>query len=125
MLSELRGLVHMGAGKEFSSENARHVILRHQDKLYYVRRVSVNFCEGETTHRATFHARRALDNECEDLDLEITRKLYNVLVQYVQLDSFDQILILQIDGKDSKWCLVSENWFKRCGNSNKPHKYVV
>lgn len=115
----------MGAGTEFSSENARHVILRHEDKLYYVRRVSVNFCEGETTHRATFHARRALDYKCEDLDLEITRKLYNVLVEYARLDSFDQILILQIDGKDSKWCLISENWFKQCGSGNNPNKYII
>jgi hypothetical protein len=115
----------MGIAAEFSSENARHVILRHEDKLYYVSRVSVNFCEGEKTHRATFHARRALDNGSEDLDLEITRKLYDVLVGYARLDSYDQILILQIDGRDSRWCLISENWFKQRGSGNRPNKYII
>ena len=118
----------MGSRSGVSSANARQVILRHQDRLYYVSRVSVRFCEGEATHRAVFHARRATDNQAEDLDLEITRRLYHVLVGYARLDDFDDILILQIEGKDSKWCLISENWFKQCTNgakTNSPREYII
>lgn len=115
----------MGATREFSSENARNVILRHRQELYYVGRVSVSFREGESTQRAVFHARRATDSQSEDLELEITRKLYDVLVEYAKLDNFGQILILQIDGKESRWCLISENWFKQCRNGKDSRNYVI
>jgi len=114
------------AGREgFSSENARNVILRHNDKLYYVSRVSVRMCEGEGVHRAVFHARRAIDNKIEDLNVEITRRLYDALVEYAKLDNDDLILILQIEGNSSKWCLITENWLKRGANGNNASKYVV
>ena len=115
----------MACGEGFSSENARNVILRHNDKLYYVSRVSVRFCEGEMTRRALFHARRAIDNKIEDLDIEITRKLYDVLVEYAKLDNHDLILLLQIDGKSSKWCLMTENWLKHGTHTTNHVKYVI
>jgi hypothetical protein len=115
----------MAGGEGFSSENARNVILRHNDKLYYVNRVSVHFCESGRTHRAVFHARRAIDNKNEDLSIEINRKLYDVLVEYAKLDNYDLILILQIEGNSSKWCLITENWLKRGANGNDASKYVI
>jgi hypothetical protein len=122
---ELGKLISMGTGTELGSQNARNVILRHQDKLYYVNRVRVNLCEGQPTHKAVFHARRATDNRLENLDLEITRKLYDVLVEYARLDNSGHILILQIDGRNSKWCLISENWFNQRASCNNHHKYII
>jgi len=82
-------------------------------------------CEGERFHRAVFHARRAIDNKIEDLNVEITRRLYDALVEYAKLDNDDLILILQIEGNSSKWCLITENWLKRGVNGNNASKYVV
>jgi hypothetical protein len=118
-------LVDMAAGEGFNSENARNVILRHNDKLYYVNRVSVHFREDEKTHRAVFHARRAIDNKTEDLSIEINQRLYDVLVDYAKLDNYDLILILQIEGNSSKWCLVTENWLKHGASENNAGKYVI
>jgi hypothetical protein len=65
------------------------------------------------TCNAVFHARRATDNQPQDLELEIDKKLYDIFVEYARLDNFDLVLILRIDGKESRLCLMSLNWLKQ------------
>ena len=33
-------------------------------------------------------------------------------MEYAKLDKLDLIMILQIEGTNSKWCLISEAWLK-------------
>jgi hypothetical protein len=114
----------MEKGSEIKSENARNVILSYGDQVYFVNRVNVCLGEGEVKYKAVFHAKRVTDNQLQDLELEIDKKLYDMLVEYTKLDNFDLVLILQIEGKESKMCLMSQNWLKQ-QMAKKPDKYVI
>jgi hypothetical protein len=115
----------MNCDTEVKSEKARNVILSHDDTVYFVSRVNVHYHEGDERHRAIFHARRATDDRPQDLELEINRSLYDVLVEYTKLDSKDHILILHIEGGKSKWCLMSENWLKNFTNGSAKAQYII
>jgi hypothetical protein len=122
---ETSGLENMENVSETKSENARFVILSYGEAVYYVNRVNVHLRDGENVYRAVFHAKRAMDNQQEDLDLEINKSMYNILVEYAKLDNADMILILHVEGNKSKWCLMSENWLKRYTNGSIAGKYVI
>ncbi len=103
----------MAEHNEVKSDNARNVILSYGENVYFVNKVNVQLQEGNADKlQAIFHAKRLPDNEPEDLNIEINQKLYNMLIEYTKMDKFDLILILQIQGSESKWCLMSENWLK-------------
>jgi len=98
---------------EVNSDNARNVILSYGENVYFVNRVNVQMQEGSSDKlKAIFHAKRLPDNQPEDLNIEISQKLYDMLIEYAKLDKFDMILVLQINGAESKWCLMSENWLQ-------------
>jgi len=93
---------------ETRSETARPIILSYKDKLYYVSQVSVHFCGGERMQKAIFHAKTVLDGQLQDLHLDITRKLYNILVEYAKIGNPSIILMLRIEDKGFRWCLLDE-----------------
>ncbi|MGD6805444.1 MAG: hypothetical protein ACQCN4_00585 [Candidatus Bathyarchaeia archaeon] len=97
---------------EVKSDNARNVILSYNDKIYYVNSVNVAVKEGADKLKAIFHTKRASDNNVEDLDIEITQGTYDILMEYAKLDKLDLIMVLQIEGAQAKWCLMSEDWLK-------------
>jgi len=97
---------------EVKSDNARNVILSYNDKIYYVNEVKVQIQEGIDKIKAVFHAKQAGDNSPQDLDIEISKSTYDMLMEYAKLDKLDLIMILQIEGANSKWCLISEAWLK-------------
>jgi hypothetical protein len=68
--------------------------------------------EGADKLKAVFHTKRAQDNSQEDLDLEINQGTYDILMEYAKLDKLDLIMVLQIEGANAKWCLMSEDWLK-------------
>ena len=109
---------------ETRSENARHVILKYDDKVYHVNRVNVQRSEGKKAYSAVFNARRLEDNEVLDLDFEISRKLYDVLVEYTKLDDSDLLLVLHVEGDNFKWGLVSDSWLRQQAKE-KISRYVV
>ena len=98
---------------ETHSENARPIIMSYNDKLYYVSQVKVHFCDGERLHKAIFHAKTVLDGQLQDLHLDITRKLYNILVEYAKLDNPSIILMLHIEDKGFRWCLLDEKLLRQ------------
>jgi hypothetical protein len=65
------------------------------------------------TCNAVFHARRAIDNQPQDLELEIDKKVYDIFVEYARLNTSNLVLILRIDGEEPRLCLMSVNWFKQ------------
>lgn len=97
---------------EVKSENARNVILSYNDKIYYVKGVKVQIQEGADKIKAVFHAKRAEDNAAQDLAIEITQSTYDILMEYTKLDKLDLIMVLQIEGSNAKWCLMSEEWLE-------------
>ena len=97
---------------EVKSDNARNVILSYNDKIYYVNSVNVAVKEGADKLKAVFHTKRASDNGAEDLDIEINQGTYDILLEYAKLDKLDLIMVLQIEGAQAKWCLMSEDWLK-------------
>jgi hypothetical protein len=115
----------MEKGPEIKSENARNIILSYGDQVYYVSRVNICVREGEMRLKAVFYARRAIDNQLQNLELEIDKKLYDILVEYAKLDNFELVLILHIEGKESKLCLMSQNWLKQQLTKKSPDKYVI
>lgn len=115
----------MGEHSEVKSENARNVILSYGDTIYFVNRVNVQLQEGVDVLKAIFHARRAADGQTQDLEIEINKDTYNMLVEYAKLDNYDLILVLHIEGKESKWCLMSENWLKKQNGKKSNAFYIV
>jgi hypothetical protein len=116
----------MEKGSEVKSDKARNVILSYEDTVYFVNRVNVQFHEGEKKHKATFHAKRVADNQMQNLELEISQSLYDVLVEYTKMDNFDLVLILNIETSGSKWCLMSENWLRNCHSDKKTKvQYII
>jgi len=112
---------------EVKSDNARNVILSYNDKVYYVSSVNVAVKEGVDKMKAIFHVKRASDNEPEELDIEINQGTYNILIEYAKLDKLDLIMVMQIEGGNAKYCLMSEDWLKNqvgpsgCGSKS----YIV
>jgi hypothetical protein len=115
----------VGENSQLKSENARNVILSYQDNVYYVNKVNVQFQEGANLLKAVFHARKAKDTRFQDLEVKISQAAYNMLIEYAKLDNFDLILVLRIDGNESKWCLMSEEWLKKRSNENGTVCYIV
>jgi hypothetical protein len=110
---------------EVKSDNARNVILSYNDKIYYVNSVNVAVKEGADRLKAVFHAKRASDNTQEDLSIEINQGTYDILMEYAKLDKLDLIMVLQIEGAASKWCLMSEEWLKNQFPSCTGKGYIV
>jgi hypothetical protein len=110
---------------EVKSENARNVILSYNDTVYYVYSVKVQIQEGGGMHKAIFHAKRVSDDALQDLDIEISQGTYDILVEYTKLDKLDLIMVLQIQGSSSKWCLMSEDWLEKQISSSGTARYVV
>lgn len=110
---------------EVKSENARNVILSYGDTVYFVNKVNVQFREGVDMLKAVFHARRPKDEQFQDLEVEISQAAYNMLTEYAKLDNFDLILVLRIEGNESKWCLMSEDWLKTQIGENGKVFYIV
>lgn len=109
---------------ETRSENARHVILKYESKVYHVNRVNVHCSEGKKMYSAVFSARRLEDNKVLDLDFEISRNLYDVLVEYTKLEDSDLLLVLHVEGNAFKWGFVSEKWLRQQTGS-KIIRYIV
>jgi hypothetical protein len=110
---------------EVKSGNARNVILNYNDIVYYVSGVNVQVQEGAEKMKAIFHAKRASDNETQDLDIEINQRIYDVLLEYAKLDKLDLIMVLQIQGANSKWCIMSEDWLKNQMHPPSNSGYIV
>jgi len=110
---------------EVKSDNARNVILSYNEKIYYVNSVNVKVQDGMDRLRAIFHAKRASDNTVEDLDIEINKGTYNILMEYAKLDKLDLVMVLQIEGSDARWCLMSEDWLQKQYDVAGKRSYVV
>ncbi len=110
---------------EVKSDHARNVILSYNEKIYYVNSVNVKVQEGDSKMRAVFHAKRASENVVEDLNIEINKSTYDVLMEYARLDQLDLIMVLQIDGAEAKWCLLSEDWLKHQTSAKGGNGYIV
>ena len=110
---------------EVKSDNARNVILSYNDTIYFVNSVNVRVQEGVENLKAIFHAKRASDNTQEDLDIEINQGTYDILMEYAKLDKLDLIMVLQIEGSTSKWCLMSEDWLRNQLQTTGSKGYIV
>ena len=110
---------------EVKSDNARNVILSYNDRIYFVNSVNVKVQEGVEKIKAIFHAKRASDNTQEDLDIEINQRTYDILMEYARLDKLDLIMVLQIEGTSSKWCLMSEDWLRNQFQTVGSKGYIV
>jgi hypothetical protein len=113
------------AHQEVKSDNARNVILSYNEKIYYVSGVNVKVQQDAEMLEAVFHAKRASDNAAEDLNIEITKNTYNMLMEYAKLDKLDLIMVLQIVGSDARWCLMSEEWLQKQYDKVGKSSYVV
>ncbi len=121
-LEDLEAMEQGGA----KSANARNVILSYNDEIYYVDSVNVKVEEGAAKLKAVFHAKRAADNTVEDLDIEINKGTYSILLEYAKLDKLDLVMVLQIrEGSDAKWCLMTEDWLQNRGHPPSAKGYVV
>jgi len=107
------------------SENARNVILSYNEKIYYVRGVNVKIKEGADEIRAVFHAKQVADNVYKEIDIGITKNIYEALMEYAKLDKLDLIMVLQIDGANSKWCLMSDEWLANQSSIARKPNYIV
>lgn len=116
---------HMAEHSEVKSENARNVILSYGENVYFVNKVNVQVSDGANKLQAIFHARRLPTNEDEDLNIEIDQRVYDVLIEYAKMDKLDLILVLQIQGAEAKWCLMSENWLKNQAPAAGNTAYIV
>jgi hypothetical protein len=118
-------LVGLKERVETRSENARHVILKYENKLYHVDRVTVQHPEGQQKKlSAIFSTKRLSDSQLMDLGLEISQSMYNVLMEYTKLDNSDLLLVLHVEEDDFKWGLVSESWLRQQADS-KVNRYVI
>ncbi|MEM3731126.1 MAG: hypothetical protein QW667_06555 [Candidatus Bathyarchaeia archaeon] len=98
---------------EFRSKNARHVILSYRNAVYYVSSVNVQFIEQGNECVAVFHAKNVANGEFEDIKLTITRRLYDVLVDYVKLNDPNLLLLLYVCGNVCSWYLIDERLLKQ------------
>jgi hypothetical protein len=98
--------------------------LKYENKLYHVDRVTVQRSEEKKNYSAVFSAKRLGDSQLMDLGFEISRRLYDVLVEYTKLDNSDLLLVLHVEGDDFKWGLVSEAWLRQ-QTASKTGRYIV
>jgi hypothetical protein len=110
---------------EVKSGKARNVILSYNNKIYYVNGVNVKINEAANQIKAIFHTKQALDDSPQDLDIEINQGTYDILLEYAKLDKLDLIMVLQIEGADAKWCLMSEDWLKNQHSNAGNASYIV
>ena len=110
---------------EVKSENARNLILSYNNTVYYVNSVNVQIKDGIDKLKAIFHAKRAGDEAPQDLDIEISQGIYDILLEYAKLDKLDLIMVLQIEGAKSKWCIMSEDWLKNQFRNVGSEGYIV
>ena len=110
---------------EVKSGNARNVILSYNNKIYYVNGVNVQINKDANKIKAIFHVKQASDNSSQDLDVEISQGTYDMLVEYAKLDKLDLIMILQIEGTNSKWCLMTEDWLRTLPSNARNANYIV
>jgi len=110
---------------EVKAGNARNVILSYKEKIYFVNGINVKIQEEAGKINAVFHAKRASDNSVHDLDIEINQATYDILMEYARLDKLDLVMVLQINGIQSKWCLMSEDWLKSPLTKMSKTSYVV
>jgi len=110
---------------EVKSENARNLILSYNNTVYYVNSVNVQIKDGIDKLKAIFHAKRAGDEAPQDLDIEISQSIYDILLEYARLDKFDLIMVLQIEGSKTQWCIMSEDWLKNQSNKGGRDEYIV
>jgi hypothetical protein len=115
----------MEEGIESRSENTRHVILSYGNKLYYVSSVNISLRQGEPMQKAVFHALGIVDNKIEDLELEIPKSIYEVLVNYAKRDDPDLVLALYVEDGEFKWTTMSETWLRHYINESHAKNYVV
>ena len=115
----------MGEKLETKSDNARHVILKYENKLYHVDMVNVNFSEATQKYSAVFRAKRLNDNQLLDLGFDITQKLYDVLVEYTKVGNSDLLLVLEAEDEAFKWSFLSENWLRQQEINSKVSRYVI
>ena len=75
-------------------------------------------------YNAVFSAKRLGDSQLMDLGFEIPRNMYDVLMEYTKLGNSDLLLVLNVEGDDFKWGLVSESWLRQQTDS-KVRRYVI
>ncbi|MDG6223416.1 MAG: hypothetical protein QCH99_09170 [Candidatus Bathyarchaeota archaeon] len=109
---------------ETRSDNARHVILKYENSLYYVDQVNVEFSESNQKYNAIFRAKQVDGGQMVDLDFDISQKMYEVLLEYTRLDNSDLLLVLQIENNEFTWSFVSESWLKQQSETKKL-RYIV
>jgi hypothetical protein len=109
---------------ETRSENAHHIILKYEDNLYHVDRVTVQCSERKEMYKVVFSAKRLEDSKLLNLDFDISPNIYDVLVKYTNLDNSDLLLILDFEGNIVKWRFVRESWLQQ-QRKRKLSKYVV
>ena len=109
---------------ETRSENARHLILKYENKLYHVDRVTVQQSEKKENYSAVFSAKKVGESQLLDLCFDISQNLYDVLMEYTKLGDSDLLLVLYVEGEDFKWGFVSESWLRQQTKS-KTHRYIV
>ena len=107
------------------SDNARHIVFRKDDALYFVNEVSVALKDGENVFRAVFHAKESGSTKHLDLVEEIPITFYDVLVAYAKEGNPDQMLILLKINSDLKWFLVSESLVRQYWGKPTILPYVV
>jgi len=110
---------------ESHPENARHVILSYANKLYYVSSVNISLRQGELMQKAVFHALGIIDNRIEDLELEIPKNIYEVLVNYAKRNDPDLVLALYVEDGEFKWTTMSETWLRHYINESHAKNYVI
>lgn len=88
--------------------------------------MNVKVQEGVEKLKAIFHTKSVQDNTPQELNIEISQGIYDILVEYAKLDKLDPILVLHIEDGSSKWCLMSDDWLKNpTSNNNGSTVYVV
>jgi hypothetical protein len=110
---------------EVRSENAHHVILSYQGKIFYVSMVRVNHRKENEKYAAIFHAREATGSDAEDITMEIPQNLYEALLKYASLDNRDLMLVLQVEGDNFKWGFTKESELKPYLRRDNTREYVV
>ena len=110
---------------ETRSEKTRQLILRDENRFYYVSAVNVKLDDGERVHKATFHAEAVDDGKLHDLDFEIPQDLFDVLMEYTKLGNPDLVLLLFHENGSFRWLLLSESWLRQHSSMAGFIQYVV
>jgi hypothetical protein len=101
------------------------VIVSYERRVYHVDSVHVNVDHGKSVHNAVFHAKEVSSNVCRDLHFEIPLMLCDVLIEYAKLDNPDAVLVLDVEGTDFRWNVLSEAWLKQKLNVQNIKQYIA